>query len=243
MSLAASNEKVSIMFNSKNRTSGTISNYIYNIDKDVKRITELSLGSVIIPYSFYAITATNNTLDTSSGTVTLPPGNYTGNSVVIEIQDQLQVFNIDYLVTYSTTTQKITISNASITFSVAITGTASTLLGFSTATAVANSHTADGVLNVSGPLYLVLKSSILSRALAFRNVYTDNSYDSSIASIPVNVNAGGFIVYQNSTTRTLGLKLNFTPTTDIDIQLQDEDGNDLEMNGIDWSIDLIATIE
>jgi hypothetical protein len=65
---------------------------------------------------------------------------------------------------------------------------------------------------------------------------------SIITSIPINVNMGSIIQYDNRH-NIQSLIHDITNINNLHIQILDQDGDLLDLNGLHWSINLLLTIE
>jgi len=193
---------------------------------------------VSIPYSFYPITSSNNTLVLNNGanSVSIPPGYYSTSTFVTTLQNLLQTVDPSFTVTLSSTTAKITIS-ATTAFVINSSGSLTKGLGFVADTAAGLTATATNVLNISGPQYLSVVSKALGEIRSRQSILTP-SLVNSIATVPVNTNFGGFIYSEPKIPFQCHLSTTFEITTDVDFALVDDQGAAIDMNGVDWSIAL-----
>jgi hypothetical protein len=200
------------------RSTGTLNNPTFVFDTPLENIQGFKVLEVQIPFSYYVIDTFNNTFTLTEPvgggpfTVTLVPGNYTISTMTTELERALDdsLGAGDYTVTYSSSTQRFTVtSNVPeafvLTFGVAPTDDGTTnprlWLGFA---AGDNTATAGGVLvapfvaRMSGPDYLYLCSSRLGMLnnLTLRRGTLPQS-GPIIARIPVDVNPGGVIVWRD----------------------------------------------
>jgi hypothetical protein len=149
------NQKRTFYFNwdSLNRTIASDDPFQCSVklQRPLTKIKRIGLKSAEIPINFYNIWSPYNIfqITISTGTtlaITPTEGIYTIASFVTELQSKLQTIgnSLTYSVTYSTLTNKLTISNPNVQFRFttgAIT-TLNTLLGFTTSSSYANSVTA-----------------------------------------------------------------------------------------------------
>lgn len=236
--------KVLVDSNFRNNKADPVNNFKYDLDKVINRVSRIYVESSQIPFTYYTTTTNNNVFETSLGTVTLSPGNYNSGNIAMVLKNELDVSaaaGAPWTVVFDLITLKLTISSA-VAFSI-VTTTANTMaseLGFNSDTAVNTSHVGDGVVNLSGPRYLVIKSSLIGENRAFTTaVAPEVSSRNIIQTIPVNTNPGGVVLDSMSNPRynILGFKTSFHK--DIDFRLEDDKGNLLELNGNDWSVQLI----
>lgn len=232
----------------RNNLSDPINNFKYNLDKSVSRATRVYVESAQVPFTYYTTTVTNNVFETSLGTAIIPPGNYNSGTIATAVKTSLDTSaaaGAPWTVSFSPTTFKVTISSA-VAFSI-ITTTANTMapnLGFNVDTIVNTSHTGDGTIDLSGPRYLVIKSSLIGENRAFTTAVAPLvSSKDIIHTIPVNTNPGGIILDIVSVPKynILGFKTSYQ--NDIDFRLEDDRGNLLDLNGNDWSIQFIFELQ
>lgn len=100
-----------LVVNSRNRTSGTTTNFKYDFN-DHFDFSNVKLARAVIPSTEYNIV--NVVLDFNDGLstiVNLPNGNYDITELCAEIQTQLQTFDPNYSCTYNAITMQVTIAN------------------------------------------------------------------------------------------------------------------------------------
>lgn len=231
----------------------TGSNFTFAFNKDITRIKEIILESVQIPFSFYAIGPHNNVLTFNQGAVsiTITPGNYTTATLTLMLRTLINTaFNdntTNIIFTYSTYTLNITRGIAFNVDSIADipASTAARVLGFSVSTATATSVTGNNVVNLSGPNYLLLVSSLLTHPIHHQMLYADNTYSNVLVSIPIGISPGDIITLREkvSVPIKLSYKFNILAGTPIDFMITDEFGNILDMNGADVALQLVFVTE
>lgn len=198
-------------------------------------IKAIELKHVLIPYSFYNVNSTNNSMiinklgDVQNRTITLTPGNYDINSFLVELKTQLDASAgpaRTYTCTYSATTYKITIAQNTSTFSIiAQSSSLKHLLGAgSTELPQQASHTMPHVFDLSYTNIIKVYSSALTKFDS--NFRSSNVSDSAILTvIPIhNVGFGGNIEYQF---RTYHVDVHSMNEEYIDIRLLDKYNNPL----------------
>lgn len=240
-------ERIPAIINSRDRINkaNLTSNFTFSFNRNVERVSEIILESIQIPYSFYSINSSNNRLcfnDNPADFIDIPPGNYNMTSLAAVLETVLTAkFPGSNTVTYSTNTYKLTLNiavAAKINSSTDVPeSTAADILGFRVSTGTAVSHTADSAVNIAGPNYLVLASSFLSTHVHNKILYSSNVYAQSLFTIPVNSSPGSIITANPSFTLKLAKKINILTTDVIDIQLKDELGNIVNLNGLDIAIE------
>jgi hypothetical protein len=228
----------------RNDTLNPVNNFKYDLDKSINRVSRIYVESVQIPFTYYTTTALNNVFETSLGIATLNPGNYNSGTIATALKTSLDANaagGAPWVVTFSQTTFKVTIT-ATAAFSV-ITTTANTMthnLGFNVDTGSNVNHVGDGTVDLSGPRYLVIKSSLIGENRSFTTAVAPIvSSNDIIHTVPVNTNPGGVVLYTASEPcyNILGFKTSFH--TGIDFRLEDDQGNLLDLNGTNWSIQFV----
>lgn len=79
------------------------------MDYPIQNIAMFKILEAEIPFSYYVVNSSNNTFLLNGGTVTLPVGNYTATTLATALQSAL---GGGYTVTYSSQTQKFTITGS-----------------------------------------------------------------------------------------------------------------------------------
>lgn len=176
---------------------------------------------------------------TADRTISLTPGNYTSSELASHLQTKINahVSLSGFSVSYSTNTYKLTIS-AGIAFTVKSSGSASSLLGFTTDVAsVANSVTSNVIADISGPNYLLVKSVTLSDPRETKT-HVDNVYTDYIHKIVIDESVGDYIVDKANYRSSI-----VYPTAQtfqrMDFRLETEDGKLINLNGLDWSFGIV----
>lgn len=209
----------------------------------------LNILWVSIPYSFYPINSSNNTLVLNDGanSVTIEPGYYSSAMMASTLQTQLKTINPSFSVSLSLTTAKISISCASpFKVNSQISQTLSTfapLLGYtSDVTAVSTltllTAVAPSIVNIAGPQYLFVVSEFLGK-LRHRNIIsTMPQHKHALAVVPVNAGFGGFLYAEPIISFKINKPVEIQTTDSIDFKVVDDKGNVVDLNGCDWSIAL-----
>lgn len=243
-------ENIPVVINSKQRLNPTdlSSNFTWTFNDDINRITEILIKSVQIPYSYYNVNATNNTLNINGVPVVIPHGNYTVFSIMSVLENAIDgVLGNNTTVSYSDITLKFTISsdiNIQIfTDSNTVNSPLSILLGFRQDSVSATTLIGDSVVYLGGTNYINIVSSFITRPIHNKTIYRDNDYKDVLVSVPVNSIAGGIITYTPEAPVKLSYKFKINNNAVIDFRLEDEDGNILNLNGLDWSMQLFLVTE
>lgn len=224
--------------------------YKVSFNTQITRITEIVVEALQIPFSYYTVNHSNNILIFDiSDTITITPGNYTATTLCNEIKAQMDIVfpGQSSTVTFSTTTLKMTISKASpFTIASSTTNSASTasiMLGFRKNSTLGTTATGDSALNIAGPNYLLLASDYLTEHIHHKTVYIDDSYKNILYTIPVNTSPGDIITDDPKVPIRLSYKATIQPTDILDFQLLDEFRNQIDLNGLDCSIQLVFITE
>jgi len=227
-------------------------------------IAAIKVLEVSIPFSYYVINSGNNTFlltDTivTDATVTIPVGNYTSTTWIAALDAALLVASNTktWTTTYSSLTGKTTTtSTVANTFTFTFPNTATTKfgvtdprlwIGFNAGAnaSVSNVMTSPNVLSITGPQYLYVNSSsiggLVECLLPSTSVAQSNGgYGPQIARIPVNVNPGGTIQWQDPDPLKWFDLENALVFTNIDIYLTmgNSSTKPLALNGLPFSIKL-----
>jgi len=243
-----------IVLNSENATkiNGDYnSNLFFNIPniiqehKDIEYL-EVALEDATIPVSWYLINDSNNTLhynyNSISDNIVLTNGNYNGSSIITEIQNR---FSLDKGITVTVVLSQVTgkldfrVSNAitNMTFFYNLSTNLMRLLGF-TQTVSFTSVITPKPMNLLG----IQKVQICSNNLATLSSFSSSTRlsGSVLQSVPVDVPSFHQITYINKGTHYGRMKSRFLDN--IDIQLFDEFGNFIEMNGIEFTLTIVVRI-
>ena len=97
--------------------------------------------------------------------------------------------------------------------------------------------------DVSINLFTIRNIQVSSSNFIMNNICSATPNKASIiTSIPINVNMGSIINYRNINNIS-SLIHEITNINNLHIQLLDQDGDLLDLNGLHWSINLLLTIE
>ena len=224
------------------------SNLFFNIpnivdeNPDISHL-EVSLDSATIPVSFYLINDTTNTLsyiyNSSPFTLTLTNGNYNGSTMITELTNKFDDNGLTVVITLSQITGLLLFKFANAISPVEFiynTGLMK-ILGFT--------QSISGVAIVPQlPMNLlgIQKINICSGNLASISSFSSSPAlsNSVIQSIPVDVPAFHQITYLDKANHYGRMKSRFL--SNIDIQLLDEFGRFIEMNGIEFTCSFVIRI-
>lgn len=245
MSSASSNY---IYLDSKDKVSGTNSDFQINVtDLVTNSHKEISIESVILPKSFYAINANNRTfqltISASSETISLTLGNYTMAQFLTELKTKLDASSLTadiFTVTYSTSTGALTIVSDLNAFTITSGTRNYRYLGLPPSTPQSStslSWTSPRVIDIGSTRYLdILLSGV---GLASSNTY--NANNDVLARVFANVANFETIYYTSGNfdyVSIFGDKLSI-----LRISVVDDFGDVVELNGSDISLVLATRIE
>ena len=239
-------------------------NFVYNrMDQTVgqstvvepfneKNVIEMKILSLELLNTIYYITATrgNNRIQIGATTFTIPDGSYSKFKLMETINALIIVTNVSY----STTTNKVTITNTSgsnktITFTSSDTEYPSlgSILGFTTNSltiATATSSTGSNILTNPQQTYLFLRINDYGNIINKNRRYVAKiklEHNTTIS----NEGANGIINILTNLYNLITNTIKFDQPTNIQnlsISLEDEYGNIIGLNGVDWSFTLETTV-
>jgi hypothetical protein len=194
---------------------------------------EVQVLNVQIPASFYQMNETNSvlnyTVSASNFTLTVPYGNYNGQTLITAMTSLFSANGHSVVITLNQATGVLNF-NYSGTFSFLGTSSIRGILGFpTTLSSVSNNLTMTFPLNLIGQHKII----IYSQYLGTKNL---DNFGGCLFTIPITQTAGSMIEYEN-----VGGHTNFLTSQriqQIDFQLKDELGNLYNLNGVNWSITL-----
>lgn len=239
------NREIQLIINSKDRedfslTSST--NFIVKLQNPINYdILAYSLESCCIPKTNYNVNSGFVITDSvGNKPVVVPFGNYSVNSFVTELQSTLNALGVDtYTVTFNSNTYKMTIVSSFSGFVINPSANSYpllTMMGFDNETvytSVLGSLTSIKSVDFSGIKNVYIKISELSEYLR----------DTRNLSSNFKVNYGcpyGSVVYfnnENAYKQYYPTAQNHIRRTDkFSVRLVDEFGEDLDLNGSDWSL-------
>lgn len=194
----------------------------------------IKVESLQIPVSWYSIDDDNDTLNllinATPVIITLPHGNYDLYEIASYLSNQLGSYNT--VVTYSENTNKMTFTYSGAgSFSILLTSTCMTLLGFNNETYTGATITSVNVCDI----VRVMRLMVVTPSFQVNN-YSSNGvpYAGLLAGVPVNNLFNSVIDYR-------GTAEMYTPNTEffqITIQLLDETMSRIDLNGANWTLSL-----
>lgn len=228
----------------------------------------MRIENVLLPKTFYDIDTTNNVFrvleDNGIGgydtiTITIPPGNYTITELLSQLEGDLDVNTLNanaYTLLYDDITNLVSIEYVGATSAEVLVDTisnGSTLndpLGFGKETST--QQTIEGDANTDTQLSLasgipqnapyVVDLDTKSYAVLEVDITSDNYYDENIQKhigvhIPINVGRNEKEYFSNHEGSLLRLNSK-APLSSINFRLLDENDNQLDLNGVNWSCEI-----
>ena len=233
---------IQIYLNSRYATEtvgGNIANSIYYlpvIEIPDGHTIYLSLQNATIPYSFYSISAVDNTF--SWGLVAGPVNTYyiePGNYNITQLIDVMQTaMGTGYTITYSSITSKLLITHSSSNF-IIYAATFNHIIGFSKTT---NTTSAANLLYGRDCVNLnQIRALNIEVNFPTYNVNVAQPYNQNIlATIPVYVAPFSIITYENQNNFRTNLFVN--KLDQIQIRILDNEARLVDMNGIQYQMTL-----
>ena len=199
----------------------------------------LSLQKASIPYSFYNINYTNNTLTIFfNGQVyilTIPPGNYNINSLINELKSMLLDAGANFNITYDSITNKLKFEYSS-EFSFYASSTILSILGFNENTL----YTSTGFILRSPNCCNLMSVKCINVSTNLTTYNINKQFPNSqniLASIPVNAQPYSIIQYENTNNFKSNIYTNYLSMINIQL-LNDSDGKLIDLNGVHYSLTL-----
>lgn len=258
-------EHISLEIDSNKRIRGTIENPIFHIDhqitfsqKDSKSYW-LRLEDIQLPASFYLIDSNNNVFriaEQGGGTIviTIDPGTYDIIELLTELETQLDANTTnsnDYTLTYDEIRNRMSLefvgTSTDVTIQTIVSGsTLNEVLGWGKPEVGTITNTDNIVIiNVStdteGTFQVNINSKpviIIETNLSSKNYMTPNDIINIGARVPNRAERNEFITYENHRGHR-SLLNNKGPIANISFILKDNKGNTLDLNGIDWTANLV----
>lgn len=191
----------------------------FYLNRPLQNIAFMKVLEAEIPFSYYVINQYNNTFfltESSSALVTIPVGNYTSATLATTLgsvltQASLGLGSRTYTVTYSSMTQKFTVTASTGTFSLVFGSSTDSgqtnprlILGFNPGfnTSIGSVLVAPNVVQISGPNYVYLNSTQLgpltNTFLPQNSVNLQSGQKGpQIARIPITCNPGDMTYYND----------------------------------------------
>ena len=257
-------ENLEIYLNSKSarlkqdNQSGNCFFTLPNIDIDEnKEQVYVSVRNATIPFSWYNVNETNNklnfTIDGTSYSITLTEGNYNVNTLAVEFKTEMDHIHFQHghngnlTISYLPKKNKFYFFHSNHDFSFLSTSTCFELLGFEDgktylSTLLPSQQQKEELTSTIGVnLFVVRQIYITSDNFILNNINAATPTNANIiASVPVLGNPNSIINYENTSAKHLIHHLN--NINNLHIRLEDQKGQLLLLNGVNWSITLELTI-
>lgn len=237
-------ERVAVNIDSKDRISGTNENFEIKLSKSIERVKNIDIVSVEVPWTFYVLNSTNNVLSFTVGatphSITVSPGNYDAITFVQLIQQLMNATASGFSVAWSSTNYKITFSNASSFNIIYSTSTISSLIGLTADSGATTSFTCQGVINLSGPNYIYIKSTVLVQPKV-RLPFVSSDESTTLYKVQVSTGPGTTLIEKNLFPIPIRYGTRQT-IQQFDLRLTDSDGVTLDLNGQRWSMTIIFSV-
>lgn len=233
----------SVYFNSSQRTYGSNSNPTFYLDTQIESVDKIKILATWVPISYYYLK--NDTLiltESAFPPVTLTlNGNYNIQNLTSTIRTFLNTNSQiaqTFIVAFDTVTSKLTINSTIDLFT--LTGTAATKLSlinqFGGGTGFSTSKINRDTIDLSYQ-FVTVQSPELTQAIDVRSrsFYDNNSNTDTIIKIPITVGHFDYNYYANP----VGLEYltsNKSQLQYLSFKICDVNGNELDLNGVNWAI-------
>lgn len=240
-------EELLCILDTRNCTSYYNGNMMSDVEWDLKDVIKkpkqgvqfsVSVITFSLPQSQYIVNSNNNILLKKRGAfgevTTIPVGNYNLTSLVSKINELISPNN--YTLTYSSLTNKLTMTHTTDNFYIDKNSSCWELLGLS------RTENLQSITKVAYFPNCCNLSGLNNVNIELNNIATKNinSFDKSISSVilavPVDVNAGGILSYQRNFEYDIPVPIDCLEF--INIVLKDDLGNFLQLNGVNWNLTL-----
>lgn len=172
----------------------------------------------------------------------LTKGNYNSNTLAQHIEDVLNTDDTNsdtYTVSYSQTTGKLTISstsNFSLTFGTNTSLSCAYVLGFENINKTgANTYTGQNIVKLNTKYYKIYTD------FGKINTYSSNEAVNLLCYVPNDVNFGDMINYTPQLAKSF--PINNTTLSRFKITVKDDMNNIVNLNGVDWSMNIIVSLK
>jgi len=240
-------KQTQVFINSKNRTSGSSSDFKVRLSQSIQNIQSISIKSLEIPFSWYTVNESNNQLcfvsfaDQSKPidfTVTISPGNYSADELQIELETKMNEILAGFTVSYSDNKLKYTITHPSFFIIKYTESTCKLLIGLGLSDSTINtSWTSENVIQLTGTNHLFLESKTLcsSRPLA----HSDEFRRPIFVKVSVQENPGSILTRLSKDDDVHCYDSQYS-IQELDFRLVDDQYHKIDLNGLDWSIELLV---
>lgn len=208
--------------------------YLISFNKNIL-YQSIKLSHAEIPYSFYIINDTNNSIKINGINMIIDNGNYNAYTLLEKLNQLLTKNNIQASISLDTSTGKYLLtSNNPITIN---SSTIYKIIGL-------DDFLIHGILNPTTSKYIInfaypvntggIRNIFIKTNLITNNLNLRNNDSSVIKSIPVNVPPFGIIQYNN--TENLESIIRNRETDVLEIELVDDEGYEINFNNLEWSL-------
>jgi hypothetical protein len=228
---------------SSQRSNGSVSNF--DIAINMPHSNAFNKAAVIVcelPKSFYHLDSTNNTFDFDLSTVTIPANQfYTATTFAAAVQTAVAAVIASTTCTYSSTTGKLTIYNATTDFSILATGVIAKYLGVVSGTRVYSD-------NFTGTEERLICPNIVNMqrydVIYIRASGLQNNNDNVLLEIYPGLSTDlSVIQYSNISSDIHNVTVEQNNMNVMHFSVQDKDGKDIEFNGVNWRMLLYMGFE
>lgn len=237
-------DRVSVYIDSKNRASGTNENFVVTLSEPVERVKNIDVVSIEIPFTFYVVNSSTNTLAFTVGatpyTITVTPGNYDVITFTQLLQQLMVAAVAGFSVSYSSSSYKLTFSNASSFELKYSTSTIAPIIGLTADSGAGTSFTCQATINLSGPNYVFVKSTVLVQPKV-RKPFAESKEDTILYKSQIPTGPGSTLLEKNLFPVPIRYGTRQRIQT-FDLSLTDPDGTVLDLNGQRWSMTLVLSV-
>lgn len=222
-----------IILDSRNRASGTTSNFTIRVPHNYKEPETYILREVSIPLVYdNIVTGGNDNVKLDGVTFTLPAGQYNINQLISQLNITCSGFTFSY--TYGSRVNVVKVGGGNFLFDAM---NMNTTLGYiNSPYAGAATYTSEYLYNLIVTKYFTLHSSFLSSKNKLKYYHSDNR-SQLIAKIPINANQGQVLVYEPY--NPIYIYLEGSNVDLIDFQLRDEYGDLVDLQTDEFIMEFV----
>lgn len=224
----------------RQKQSDSVGDFNIRTPSDIREIRKLTILDAIVPFTFYVFDGSNNNFTIDQGgpqILSVGVGNYTANELALAMETAINLVYSGFSVTYSSTTGKFQISDATIfTLSFPADNNLAKYIGFDSSLTYSGSTSYTGGNRVlpNGDNYLFIRSHQLTSG-ATNRPYTENKPSDALIKLPLFPNPDGVLFYLPFMEITLDYR-GGKSINDVDFKLTDKYGKTLDLNGHNWSL-------
>lgn len=212
-----------VIVNSKDRISGTPSNFRYELTKNKLNVKSFRINKVTVPFSWY--NQPRQTFTVNTILFTLAEGSYSIYSLISALHSEVQGTFPNFTITYNADKNKVSI-NDTIALTIVFNGRLGQQLGFENSIGPSVSLTSTNTVNLALTSNIYIYSQSLS---TYMTSFFQKKQDNIIQNIPVAVNTFNYVVWQNQMETMFAL--DSQNLFNFDIRLLDDYGSVIELNG------------